>query len=531
MKIMFKQFIKKKYKKYKIYKKYKQNNQNFDFIHELLIDFQNYKNFNFKINKPKNFSSSDVDTLVKQFTISNIFGQLSTWDFYWQVAEFKSNNNYKVVLPAPFNILKYINSKNIRVNYFFSISKFFLIKFKYFIRAFFFGLKILVTSLANSNSSISNVPYVYVFNINKDAIPNNEKDFNYLNWIKYYLSDNKKIIQNNFKLQTNKDFNIQYHNYIFPSPIGISCFLSFLIYYLKNIIVCFFKIFHINNIDNFFLKDIFQDKLIDLCSDSKLADKYFFNNVSRNYRPIWTFNNKINNKVNFIFYGLNEFPISFYNSKNTLNNVGWDLMNWPSYVSWNKSFTNYLHKSFTKPFTYNIFDEPVWYRDSSDEMDLSFKSNGLITIALYDVSPVRKSLNYPWTKRSSYINSSKNVIKFYTDILSLQIKYKFNILIKTKKNHGYKTDKNYAFFIKKIAKSSNMIFITSQNKSPKLINKEVNAIISYPFTSAAYFNDKNIPSIYYDPTASIDINKQINFGVSTINRISDLEKWILKIIN
>jgi polysaccharide biosynthesis PFTS motif protein len=253
--------------------------------------------------------------------------------------------------------------------------------------------------------------------------------------------------------------------------------------------------------------------------------------VSRNYRPIWTFNNKINNKVNFIFYGLNEFPISFYNSKNTLNNVGWDLMNWPSYVSWNKSFTNYLHKSFTKPFIYNIFDEPVWYRDSSDEMDLSFKSNGLITIALYDVSPVRKSLNYPWTKRSSYINSSKNVIKFYTDILSLQIKYKFNILIKTKKNHGYKTDKNYAFFIKKIAKSSNMIFITSQNKSPKLINKEVNAIISYPFTSAAYFNDKNIPSIYYDPTASIDINKQINFGVSTINRISDLEKWILKIIN
>ena len=30
---------------------------------------------------------------------------------------------------------------------------------------------------------------------------------------------------------------------------------------------------------------------------------------------------------------------------------------------------------------------------------------------------------------------------------------------------------------------------------------------------------------------SNDINKQINFGVSTINRISDLEKKILKIIN
>ena len=299
MKIMFKQFIK---KKYKIYKNYKLNNQNFDFIHELLIDFQNYKNFNFKINKPEYFSLSDIDTLVKQFTISNIFGQLSTWDFYWQVAEFKSNNKYQIIVPAPFNILKYINSKKIRVNYLFSISKFFLIKFKYFIRAFFFGLKILITSLVNSNSSISNEPYIYVFNINKDAIPNNEKDYNYLNWIKSYLSNDKKIIQNNFKIQTNKDFNIRYHKYIFPSPIGISSLLSFLIFYLKNIIVCFFKIFHINNLDNFFLKDLFEDKLIDLCSDSKLADKYLFNNVSRNYRPIWTFNNKINNKVNFIFY-------------------------------------------------------------------------------------------------------------------------------------------------------------------------------------------------------------------------------------
>ena len=54
----------------------------------------------------------------------------------------------------------------------------------------------------------------------------------------------------------------------------------------------------------------------------------------------------------------------------------------------------------------------------------------------------------------------------------------------------------------------------------------VDAIISYPFTSAAYFNPRNLPTTYYDPSGLIDEINQINFGVNLIENFDKLENWV-----
>lgn len=516
-------FSKKNILKAEIYKKYKEKYPNLDYSHKILLKFEEYDEFDFKIKMPDYFDKIDSIKLVKQLCFSQIFGLLSSSNIYWELAKFNNLKNYKIIVPASIEVLKFFESQNIKINYFISIYLFFKLKIKFFIKSIIFISNYLSMK---KNEELFSSPYIFVFDINKDAIPKSPEELSYLNWIKKYLSYGKKIIQNKYN-KNDSNLNIFFSKFTFPKISKYKIIKLYFSFFL-NTISYFFSLFNPKSFSVFFFKEFFESKIIDLTSRENLADMYIFNNVARNYRPMWTYNPLIINKIFYIFYGLNEFPIFFKDDDRPLPNVGWSLMNWPIYLNWNKSFLNFLNQSLTVKSKYLHFDEPIWYRDSKDNSKVKF-SNNKKTIAVYDVTPANTLSHYAWTKRALYINDPKNVIKFYEDILFLQDKYNFNLIIKFKKNDRDKDDEIYKKIFSRLDLDSNNIILIHSNKSPIKVNENANAIISYPFTSAAYFNSRNLPSIYYDPIGLINHNKQINFGVSLIGNLNKLEEWIKKV--
>lgn len=512
--------------KREIYEKYKENFPNLDFTHKLLLDFEKEDNFNFKLIFPNYLSKIENTLLVKQFCLNKIFGLLSTSSIFWEIAKYNNNKNYGIVVPASIEILNFLKSKKIKVNYFFSLALFFILKLKYLVSGFLFVCNFL---LFNQDKKKFNKSYLFVFDINADAIPNSDKELSYLNWVKKYLSQGDKIFQNKYNLRTAENINIFYSKFNFPKPKKffelIQFFFSFFIYS----ILFFLSLFNFKSFSAFFYRDFFESKIIDLTKKSKLAKFYIFNNVTRNYRPLWTYNPKVRNKIYYIFYGLNEFPIYFKNENKPLQNIGWSLMNWPTYIGYNKTFFDYLDLSLNHKSKKIFFNEPVWYRDNNKDDEYIKFNNNFKTIAIYDVTPINYLKNFSWTKRAEYINDRNNIIKFYNDIINITKKYNINLIIKYKKNNRNDDNVIYDDLFVNETYLKNINFVNS-NKSPKHINSSVDAIISYPFTSAAYFNPKNLPSIYYDPASQIDIDKQINFGVPLIGNLDNLENWIRHII-
>ena len=70
--------LKKKVTKKEIYNNYKEKYPNLDYIHKILLDFESFDNFNFRIKSPKYLSNNHRKLLVKQFCMNKIFGLLST---------------------------------------------------------------------------------------------------------------------------------------------------------------------------------------------------------------------------------------------------------------------------------------------------------------------------------------------------------------------------------------------------------------------------------------------------------------------
>ena len=513
--------LKKKVTKKEIYNNYKEKYPNLDYIHKILLDFESFDNFNFRIKSPKYLSNNHRKLLVKQFCMNKVFGLLSTSLIYWEIAKYINNNKYGIVIPASYEILKYFESKKIKVNYFASRYSFLILKLKYFYKSFIFILKFLINKNKFKNSK---EPYIFVFDINKDAIPRSSQELSYINWIKKNLSKDKKIYQDKYIVSNQSNLNIHFSQYKFPKLLNFKTHNKIFINFVIMSIHYFFSIFNHKSLSVFFFQEYFECKIIENIDEKNLADLYIFNNVSRNYRPMWTYNPKIINKTYYIFYGLNEFPIYFKKDKKILSNVGWSLMNWPIYLNWNKPFLKYLEISLKESSQKILYDEPIWYRDDNNKDNLSFENN-LKTLALYDVTPIKSSLNFSWTKRSSFINNSTNVINFYKDILALKEKYNFNLIVKFKKNERDKSDLIYEEIFSDISNKKTFKFINT-NKSPKIINSMVDAIISYPFTSAAYFNPRNLPTTYYDPSGLIDEINQINFGVNLIENFDKLENWV-----
>ena len=99
------------------------------------------------------------------------------------------------------------------------------------------------------------------------------------------------------------------------------------------------------------------------------------------------------------------------------------------------------------------------------------------------------------------------------------------MLHKMKRENKF-VDKRYARGIKKLNTRLNYIEVDPNIDALHVI-KKTTACISLPFTSTALIaKEEGKPSVYYDPTGTLQIDDRAAHGILILRGIGELDEWV-----
>jgi polysaccharide biosynthesis PFTS motif protein len=259
-----------------------------------------------------------------------------------------------------------------------------------------------------------------------------------------------------------------------------------------------------------------------LISADILAREYWFHN-SRFYPPLWTYELKRqNSKSLYYFYGINIFPFP-RNDGSTPFNTPYSIMNWSSYLLWNKQHEYFLSRCSPHAFQSSIVG-PVPFSDVDDDIHLPYGIN----IAVFDVSPVRDSF-YQRLALSHDIYTPFVVEKFYRDITQAASMLNCNLLVKSKRHIGKLAHPRYLKLLKELD-THPFIYKIDPGVSPFKLIKKVDIVISLPFTSTANIAQaEDKPSTYFCPISHKNpafVLKPPACSVELITNVQTLYQWL-----
>ena len=360
------------------------------------------------------------------------------------------------------------------------------------------------------------------FNESSFYIPKkNEKTFlpDFITFLSFVINKPGQEILDKFS------FSYSYENLIknFSIYDKLFFFISLNFFFIQILFLGIFKNINLFSFSKeFFIYKFFKKK------KNLIPEYVFYNNSNLVYRPIWTNikNNNIENKTYLYFYSDNFIPINYKNKFNNLDIVtGLKSHSWGKIIFWNKQQLLWF-KSITKkrfdylisPFNYIPFEGKNFF----------LKKNTSKTLSVFDVHPMNVySYSLYADPKNFYTFSCCK--KFIDDIISLQNKYDFNLIIKSKlrtKNFDQFSEKyyNYLYSLK-----SKKIQIYDSNYSAMSIIKISDAVVSIPFTSPtllAYYEKKK--SCYYDPKSIILDRVYKERKIKLISGKENLDYWIYK---
>lgn len=300
-------------------------------------------------------------------------------------------------------------------------------------------------------------------------------------------------------------------------------FISLNFFFIQILFLGIFK-----NINLFFFsKEFFLYKFFN--KKKELLPKYFFySNSNLIYRPILTYikNNDLENKTYLYFYSDNFIPINFKNKFNNLDTISsLKLHSWQKIIFWNKKQFLWFKMITKKKFNY--FISPFNYVPYEGK-NFFLKKSKKRTLSIFDVHPMNL-YGYSLYADPKNIYTYSYCKKFIDDIIFLQKKYDFNLIIKSKLrttnfNHFSEKYYNYIYSFK-----SKKIKIYDTKYSAISIIKISDAVISIPFTSPtllAYYEKKK--SCYYDPKSIIQDRIYSENKIKLISNKKNLDYWIFK---
>lgn len=349
------------------------------------------------------------------------------------------------------------------------------------------------------------------------------------NFLPDFISFLGQIINKPVKEIVNKySFVYSYSNLV--KNLSISNKLHLLIYlnsfFIKIIILRNFMNVHIYS----FSQELFFYKFF--TKNSNLLPQYVFFSNSTFFRPLWTYikNKSLENKVYYFIYSDNFIPKKLKSKNlrskfNNLNNVfRFKLLQWQKYIFWNKKQLLWFKKIFNKKIDYLI----------SPYNFIPYEGKNIIlkkrekTLSIFDVHPLN-IYNYALASEPKNIYTFSYCKKFLDDLVSLQNKYNFNLIIKSKlRNKDFNTfSERYYEYLHSL--KSNKIQIFGTNISAMSIIKISDAVVSIPFSSPsllAYSLKKK--SCYYDPKSIILDNSYRIKKIELVSSQKNLDNWIYK---
>lgn len=464
------------------------------------------------INKKKyNF---DLDKVCSQFLFSRLVYYNKNFNEKL-INSLAYNKTFIFYLPKDWLIE--IHKSGVKVNFILSKILWIFFSINIFLRFYIKIHFILFFSFFNSATKKE----IY-FNETSFYIPkNNEKTFlpDFITFLSFVMNKPSKEIVDKFS------FSNSYENLIknFSIYNKLDFLISFNFFFIQILFLGIFK-----NINLFFFsKEYFLYKFFEKKKDL-LPEYVFYNNSNLVYRPIWTYikNNNIENKIFLYFYSDNFIPINYKNKFNNLNTIiSLKSHSWEKIIFWNKQQFLWFKKITNKKFNYLI--SPFNYIPFEGKNFILKKKNNK-TLSIFDVHPMNV-YGYSLFADPKNIYTFSFCKKFIDDIISLQNKYDFNLIIKPKlriKAFEVFSEKyyNYIYSLK-----SKKIQIYDTNYSALSIIKISDAVVSMPFTSPtllAYYEKKK--SCYYDPKSIILDRIYKEHKIKLISGKKKLDYWIYK---
>jgi len=214
--------------------------------------------------------------------------------------------------------------------------------------------------------------------------------------------------------------------------------------------------------------------------------------------------------------------MSLYNTKNDALPIGYKLMSWNKYLTWNENHSKWLKDFFPNRRIDLIKIGPILL-----DTDIKFlnKTNKKI-ISVFDIPPLRPFNYEKYIVSGGNFYNLDNSIDFIKDILATNEIFKQDLVIKTKRYNKKIYSKQYFNFLK--LNNKKLEFLDS-NTSVSEIIKMSKFVICMPYTSisllAKYYG---VPVVFYNPT-DILIKKNIFMNdIDIINSKKELISWVNK---
>jgi polysaccharide biosynthesis PFTS motif protein len=251
-----------------------------------------------------------------------------------------------------------------------------------------------------------------------------------------------------------------------------------------------------------------------------LAREYLFHNSNVIYRPLWTYEAELRGStISFYFYSTNcekfkcgdEYP---------LMPSGWKAMNWSRYLVWDEFQANFVRRAVGPEVNIKVVGS-IWFQASSDRIPVIDKT----AIAVFDITPHRASRYcvlgltgdyYPLSVANSFLVQVSTIARTLGVLM----------VWKEKRSIGRKAHPHYRQIVDQIASDSNVLIVEPGNSAIDVIEL-CTAVISMPFTSTALIaREMGKPSIYYDPSCSLQRDDRAAHGIPIVLGIDELEAWL-----
>jgi len=241
------------------------------------------------------------------------------------------------------------------------------------------------------------------------------------------------------------------------------------------------------------------------------------------YRPLWTYEAEDHGSlISLYFYSTNNNLI-LPKAETKRINYGWEAMNWPHYLTWNKTQAEFIYHAIGQSANIEIVG-PIYFSDSPVKSNLPAKQ-GEFRLAAFDVQPHRLS-TYQLLGAEYEYYVAKTAILFLQALENLAESFNIVIYFKQKREIGKTSEPSYRNQLKKLLGKTWFKFIDPSVSAESLINV-CDSAISMPFTSTAIIADSmHKPSAYYDSTGELDPFDNSSNGLPLLTSYESLSKWL-----
>jgi len=268
------------------------------------------------------------------------------------------------------------------------------------------------------------------------------------------------------------------------------------------------------------LAEAMRAKAVALCPADILAVDYLFHFSGRMYRPLWTYEaEQMGARIVCYFYS--TFEQAKLDTGYEPQKFEWGGASWPLYLVWDEYQEALLRRDMGDEPEIRVVG-PIWFSAGPAQFDLAPNA-----VAVFDVQAHRLAAHIPFSTYGDYIAAHPDFsARFLLDVQQALADQGLSMAFKRKREIGNRCTKQYKKLIQDIANAGNVTVVAPNVSAMQLIEK-CTGVISMPFTSTAlYLRERNIPSVYYDPTGWIQRDDRAAHGIPVLIGIDELRHWI-----